>query len=213
VEEAKKRGDWDSWIDEQIREAQQRGAFDNLPGKGRPLHLTPNPYARDREMAFKILQDAGYAPDWIELDKAIRGKLERARIALDRSWAWRRARLGELAGKTDSWSMAERERALDSWQTAVGLFQEEVAAINEEIDDLNLKVPGLQFQRSRIDASAEVARVEAGSPSDPAEPSTPEERMAETVREVVTRRERAPRSPRMERALKRLIWRYTRKEQ
>ena len=36
------------------------------------------------------------------------------------------------------------------------------------------------------------------------------QRMAETVRLVVTRRERAPRSPRMERALKRLIWRYSR---
>ena len=35
-------------------------------------------------------------------------------------------------------------------------------------------------------------------------------RMAETVRLVLTRRERAPRSPRMERALKSLIWRYTR---
>jgi hypothetical protein len=33
--------------------------------------------------------------------------------------------------------------------------------------------------------------------------------MAETIRLVVTRRERAPRSPRMERALKRLIWRYS----
>jgi hypothetical protein len=36
------------------------------------------------------------------------------------------------------------------------------------------------------------------------------ERMAEAVRLVVARRERAPRSPRMERALKRLIWRYSR---
>ena len=36
------------------------------------------------------------------------------------------------------------------------------------------------------------------------------ERMAETVRLVIARRERAPRSPKMERALKRLIWRYTR---
>jgi hypothetical protein len=34
--------------------------------------------------------------------------------------------------------------------------------------------------------------------------------MAETVRLVVSRRERAPRSPKMEQALKRLIWRYTR---
>ncbi|NLF12874.1 MAG: hypothetical protein GX597_13880 [Anaerolineaceae bacterium] len=35
-------------------------------------------------------------------------------------------------------------------------------------------------------------------------------RMAEAVRLVVTSRERAPRSPRMEHALKRLIWRYNR---
>ena len=35
------------------------------------------------------------------------------------------------------------------------------------------------------------------------------ERMADTVRRVIARRERAPRSPRMERAFKRLIWRYT----
>lgn len=33
--------------------------------------------------------------------------------------------------------------------------------------------------------------------------------MAEAVRRVIGRRERAPRSPRMERAFKRLIWRYT----
>jgi hypothetical protein len=42
------------------------------------------------------------------------------------------------------------------------------------------------------------------------EPAGRKERMAETVRLVVSRRERAPRSPKMERALKRLIWRYTR---
>jgi len=33
--------------------------------------------------------------------------------------------------------------------------------------------------------------------------------MAETIRLVVTHRERGPRSPRMERALKRLLWRYS----
>jgi len=32
--------------------------------------------------------------------------------------------------------------------------------------------------------------------------------MAEAVRLVISSRERAPRSPRMERALKRMIWRY-----
>ncbi|MGC9335897.1 MAG: hypothetical protein ACP5JJ_17260 [Anaerolineae bacterium] len=41
------------------------------------------------------------------------------------------------------------------------------------------------------------------------QPQAREERMVETVRRVVARRECAPRSPQMERAFKRLIWRYT----
>jgi hypothetical protein len=41
-------------------------------------------------------------------------------------------------------------------------------------------------------------------------PGSRAERMAEAVRLVVTSRERAPRSPRLEHALKRLVWRYTR---
>jgi DnaJ-like protein len=28
---------WESWIDQQIREAREEGAFDNLPGAGKPL--------------------------------------------------------------------------------------------------------------------------------------------------------------------------------
>jgi hypothetical protein len=40
------------------------------------------------------------------------------------------------------------------------------------------------------------------------EPKDRRGRLAETIRLVITRRERAARSPAMERALKRLIWRY-----
>jgi len=28
---------WESWFDEQIRRAREDGAFDNLPGAGKPL--------------------------------------------------------------------------------------------------------------------------------------------------------------------------------
>lgn len=34
---------YESWIDRQIREAQERGEFDNLPGAGKPLHLDDDP--------------------------------------------------------------------------------------------------------------------------------------------------------------------------
>jgi DnaJ family protein C protein 28 len=162
------RKDWESWIDEQIREAQERGQFDNLPGKGKPLDLTPNAYAGDREMAYKILREAGYAPEWIELDKAIRNRLAQARAALARAWAWYQEPAGEpgdAAPAASAWSRlrsrrprVERERAeaLAAWQAAEERFGEEVTAINAQITELNLKVPSPSFQRSKVDTGREV---------------------------------------------------------
>lgn len=34
---------YESWVDRQIREAIERGEFDNLPGAGKPLHLDDDP--------------------------------------------------------------------------------------------------------------------------------------------------------------------------
>jgi hypothetical protein len=35
---------WESWIDRQIREAQERGEFDALPGAGQPIPHLDRPY-------------------------------------------------------------------------------------------------------------------------------------------------------------------------
>ena len=148
--------DWENWIDQQIREAQERGEFDDLPGMGKPLDLTPNPFAQDRELEFKVLKDAGFAPEWIELDKAIRGRLAQARMSLSRRWAWRTERLGELSGESVVRAQAERERTQAVWQQAMTEFHQEIAAINDEIADLNLKVPGPRFQRRRINPAREI---------------------------------------------------------
>jgi len=47
----------------QIREAQERGEFDDLPGKGQPLDLAGNPYAPGSRVglqvdSFKILKES-----------------------------------------------------------------------------------------------------------------------------------------------------------
>lgn len=163
VAERKDRQDWESWIDQQIREAQERGAFDQLPGRGRPLDLTPNPYAQDQYLAFKILKNAGYAPEWIELDKVVRGKLEVALAKLARRWDWRETRLSQLTCRPGSESEAERQQVEASWQYAIVAFEAEVEVINREISELNLKVPSPRFQRSRVDPRREVERLTGGS--------------------------------------------------
>jgi hypothetical protein len=35
---------WESWVERQIREARERGQFDDLPGAGRPLASSGEPY-------------------------------------------------------------------------------------------------------------------------------------------------------------------------
>ena len=150
-----KERDWESWIDQQIREAEARGDFDNLSGKGKPLSLERNPYAADREMAYKILKDAGYAPEWIELDKSIRGRLEQARATLARSWTWYQANLERVGDRTDRGAEGERARLAGGWQRAVAAFRIEIKAINADIAALNLKVPHPRFQRARLDEARE----------------------------------------------------------
>ncbi|MEA1960060.1 MAG: DUF1992 domain-containing protein [Bacillota bacterium] len=59
-------------VEEQIRKAQAKGAFNHLEGEGTPLDLEENPYVpAELRMAFKILKDNNFAPYWIELGKDI----------------------------------------------------------------------------------------------------------------------------------------------
>jgi hypothetical protein len=133
---------WQSFVERQIQEAQERGMFDNLPGRGQPLRLEAvNPYEGTRALAHKILKDHGFAPEWIELDKEIRHELAAARSQLTRSY--RRCAPGSSA-----------------WQWAVERFVQQIAELNAKIDLYNLKAPAMQFHRRRIRLEDELRRVE-----------------------------------------------------
>lgn len=48
------------------------GAFDNLPGAGRPLNLGPGDgLASDNWIGFRVLQNGGMLPEWLELAREI----------------------------------------------------------------------------------------------------------------------------------------------
>jgi hypothetical protein len=60
------------WMDEIVTNAMKNGEFDDLPGKGKPLQLDDaDPYAGPDAAAMKILKQAGFAPQWIDLRKQI----------------------------------------------------------------------------------------------------------------------------------------------
>lgn len=63
---------WEALSERLIREAQDAGHFDDLPGQGRPLARTDDSLAGDMALAHHVLRNAGLAPPWIEADKEVR---------------------------------------------------------------------------------------------------------------------------------------------
>jgi len=147
---------WSEIVERQIVEAQERGEFDDLPGKGKPLDLTENPFAAPEwRVAYKILQDNGFTLDWIELDKEIRAEIKACREQLLRSKGWYERSMAQLGYEESRWAEEERIRVQYTWEQALESFADRVAQINKKIELLNLKVPLVSLQRLKISVDEE----------------------------------------------------------
>lgn len=73
---------FESWVDRQIREAQERGSFDNLPGAGKPLPRADEPYDEDWWLKEKLRREGvSVLPPTLRLRKEAEDALAKARRA------------------------------------------------------------------------------------------------------------------------------------
>jgi len=129
--------DWESAIDKKIREAMERGEFDNLRGAGKPQNLDDDPHVpADWRLAFKVLKDAGVAPEWIERGKAIRAELQSLATFLEQQIRWQHERRAHC------------------------VYRQRAAALNKMIDTFNLQVPNVNLQLPRVRMEEETRRFE-----------------------------------------------------
>ena len=143
-----------NYLEELIRQAINEGKFDNLEGEGKPLTLEENPLEDpERRLANKILADSGFAPGWIQKRREIEDDLNSARIELLRAWEWFQARQAE--GDPEPLTQSE-------WDRSLARFQKQVGRLNISISAYNLETPGPQFQRTKINFSAELERIKSG---------------------------------------------------
>ena len=154
---------WGEIVERQIVEAQERGEFDDLSGKGKPMNLPENPFADpDWRVAYKLLQDNGFTLGWIELDKEIRAELTTCRERLLQSKRWYEQSMAQLGYQEDRWCEGERTRVQYVWEHALETFAAQVAQINEKIELFNLKVPLVNLQRPKISVDEEKRRLGIG---------------------------------------------------
>lgn len=140
-----------SWLEKTIQEAVERGLFDNLEGAGRPINWEDESLV-DKEwlMAFRIMREQGFAPEWVELHKELGEELDKAREAVLRAWRWRQERI--------EGARAEQRRYIDGeWRRARDAFAESISGLNAKIADFNLIVPIPSLQRFKLDLSEELS--------------------------------------------------------
>ena len=137
---------FDRLVEEKIKKAMEEGAFDDLPGAGRPLRLDENLHEEpEMRMAHHLLKTHGFAPAWIEERREIELAVSGARQGLVRSWEWAQSR-------EDGWSRSE-------WGRAVEAFRRQIEQLNKRIANYNLIAPTPAAQRPALDAERELRRI------------------------------------------------------
>lgn len=142
---------WADIIEDQIRAAQERGDFENLPGAGKPLRLDENPYAGDRALAFHLLQQNGMLPQELDLGHEV-----------DADEAHAEALLAELRRERD-WLLSRPAFSRARAQATYARLREEYATryeqalrqIHSKILSLNITAPST-LHRPLIDVAAKM---------------------------------------------------------
>ncbi len=130
------------YIEEQIREAEERGEFANLRGSGKPLNLDNNPYVGDNAMGYSLLKSNGFAPQEIELAKEIRTEFERTQAKLAKlrhqGQALRSRRVPPFASEKRVFNAAVEK--------TTAAYERTLRELNRKILTLNLTAPSAMHQ-------------------------------------------------------------------
>lgn len=142
---------WESPVERQIREAMEAGAFDNLPGKGKPLDLGNNPFEHPMMPTLRrVLRDNGVTHPLLDARKAFEAEIEERRATLRRAWK----------------AHTQRGGSPKAWDQAVDEFRTAIQSLNREIKLNNLKAPLPNFIVRTVDAEAEIQAICGGATGD-----------------------------------------------
>jgi DnaJ family protein C protein 28 len=143
---------WDSVMDELIEDAIRSGAFDDLPGKGKPLNLSNNPHSRESQLAYQLLKDNNYTLPWIAKRKEVQGSIDELREEMAR--VARRYEREYRAALDETIRMGLR----GGWRRQLAAWQERIAAVNRQIDAVNLKQPLQELEIYKLTLDIELSK-------------------------------------------------------
>lgn len=139
----------DRLVEDLIQESMSKGEFSNLSGSGKPLrkHENRNPFVDfTTHKINEVLIDNGFMPEWISLQKEIRGEVQVIRDGLHME----RSYFGPYPLSDEDYNL---------WERAVSKYEKPVETVNGKINKYNLVVPILTKQMFAFDLQKEARKV------------------------------------------------------
>ncbi|MGB1252735.1 MAG: DUF1992 domain-containing protein [Candidatus Promineifilaceae bacterium] len=147
-------------VEKQIQEAMERGEFDNLPGKGKPLDLDINHYAGDNELAFKMLKDNNFTLPWIADRNRLFEDISDFRERMLYQWQLHGVQvLAMLRGGQEHVAQRRWTALLMQWQAGIDRLNKRIGDVNMGIPVRNLEILslGIDSELTRIGVKRELA--------------------------------------------------------
>ncbi len=153
---------WSEEVEKAIVRAVEAGEFDGLSGVGQRLPPDHGDYyAGEHDLAYRLLANAGLAPEFLLMRREILAELADMR-AFIRAAVRRRQRLLAQLRRAPIHEIPRLHReAWDGWYASVEAFRERVEAINARIQIFNLKNKIPNLHQPYVNADDEIRRAEA----------------------------------------------------
>ncbi len=149
------RFQWRDLMEDLIEEGQQRGLFDDLPGKGKPLDLEQNIFEGSQTLANQIMKANNIKPAWLSHQLGVVESIETLRAEMARTWERYRTNFAYAPDES------HRQALNLGWDKVCRDWQVAVDKINKEMDSYNLKRPPGQAELYKLRLADELKRIEA----------------------------------------------------
>jgi hypothetical protein len=150
----------ESFIEQRIREAVDRGDFDHLKSSGRPVHLDlKDAIDRDAWFVNRTMKSLGAVPAWMELGKEIDAAEERLRWMRTDFERW----LEELRERLAPLSAAERAGARPGielrFEDRFARYRKQAEELRRQTERFNFEVPVRRLEKPGLWVAHELRRL------------------------------------------------------
>lgn len=158
------------WIVERlIREGMEQGKFSNLANEGRPLKVKEeNPYVEeDMRLAYKILENAGSAPPWIEMEKEVEAAIAQVKRERENHRRWLRIQLGNITSGPTHLFIRDMRRLAATHERWLKNHADKLKQVNEKIHTFNHVCPVDQLHKLTIQIDGVIQDFDDSCPAIP----------------------------------------------